>query len=112
MQSLKFKGGTWQMKRIGVLAGLVLLTVVLSLVSVLGDSRTVTAQFTGSKLCSVIVGGDWRDTFSVPSGWTRNTCRIFRNSVGAYDYQLGCAFSNGFSWGSGGGGTPSQNCGW
>ena len=45
------------MKRIGVLAGLVLLTVVLSLVSVFGDSRTVTAQSTGPKLCSVVVPG-------------------------------------------------------
>jgi len=100
------------MKRIGVLAGLVLLTVVLSLVSVFGDSRTVTAQSTGPKLCSVVVPGNWRDTFSVPLGWNSGTCLNFRNSVKATEYQLGCAFSNGFSWGSFGGGTPNPNCGW
>jgi hypothetical protein len=100
------------MRKIGIIVGLVLLAVVFSLSSVLVDSRTAIAQTTTSKLCSVVVGGNWRDTFSVPSGWNAGTCLNFKNAVRANDYQLACAFNNSFSWGAVNGGTPNPNCGW
>ncbi len=101
------------MKRARVLLGMVLLTVVLSLVIVSGNLKTATAQTAGSKFCSVVVSGNWRDTTWVPSGWNAGDCRNFRIAVGAETYQLGCIFSSGgVSFGASNGGTPRLNCGW
>ena len=100
------------MKKVGVLIGLVLLVVVLSLMHVLVDSRTATAQQSGYKLCSVVDSGNWRDSFRVSSGWSDGTCRDFMISTKATSYQLGCIFDDDFSWGEGGLSRPRPNCGW
>lgn len=104
--------GNLTMKKVGVLIGLVLLVVVLSLMHVLVDSRTATAQQSGYKLCSVVDSGNWRDSFRVSSGWSAGTCRDFMISTKATSYQLGCIFDDDFSWGEGGLSRPRPNCGW
>ena len=101
------------MKRARVLVGMVLLTVVLSVMIVLGNLGAATAQTSPRyKICSVIVDGNWRDTIWIPQGWGSSTCRSFRDSVGADTFQLGCLLANSFSWGSTNGGIPRNNCGW
>ena len=68
--------------------------------------------FTGQKICSVITGGNWRDTLFVPSTWTAATCNQFRIDSGSAIYVLGCIFANSYSIGGAGGGIPPSNCGW
>ncbi|MBE9001405.1 hypothetical protein IQ274_25125 [Nostoc sp. LEGE 12447] len=115
------------MKKIGVFVGLILLTVVLSLAGILGDLRTAIGQDDpsspigpGTKLCSAVVSGNWRDTISVPATWNPQTCATFAAKIGAQTYQLGCVFGDSFSWASSRppeGQTkpyisPEPNCGW
>lgn len=73
-----------------------------------------TQALTGThKLCSVIVGGNWRDTILVGDSWTASTCNNFRASIGATSYSLGCVTTSGYSnWGLTNGGLPAPNCGW
>jgi len=70
-----------------------------------------------SKVCSVYVPNDWRDTILMNdnNNWTQ--CNNFKMSVGAPNLQLGCLDDSGihFGWpGTPGGppGLPYPNCGW
>jgi hypothetical protein len=49
------------------------------------------------RICSVLVGNDWRDTIIVPtaSNWTRATCKSLCVTLGATQVQAGC-LSGGF----------------
>jgi hypothetical protein len=126
--TLEFRG-MWQMKKIGVFVGLILLTVVLSLTGILGDLRTAIGQSpptppvgSGIKLCSVVTPNSWRDSISVPASWTFINCADYARLVGAKTYELGCVFgdrvslpptnrsavpqpTNAYP-------TPDPNCGW
>ena len=67
------------------------------------------------KLCSAVVGGNWRDTLPVPNTWTWRDCESYAEAVGATQFQLGCVFSRGapkFSFGDAEGFPPERNCGW
>lgn len=66
----------------------------------------------GTKICSVVVSGNWRDTLAVPPSWTHQDCNKFRQQTGAASYQIGCLLTHGVSWGPPGGAQPSPNCGW
>ena len=78
----------------------------------------------GTKMCSVVLAGEWRDTIPVPQGWTVQDCYNFARALTAQYYQLACVFDGGpgFSFGSNGraaanlavqrGGVPEPNCGW
>ena len=55
----------------------------------------------------------WRDTFSVPPGWTASKCSTFANQVNANKWQIGCFSNAGYTFGSPMGGLPTDNnCGW
>ncbi len=64
------------------------------------------------KACSVVVGGNWRDTMPVPQGWTEATCKDYMRITGANNYTLMCFFNNSVSIGTSSGGIPNPNCGW
>jgi hypothetical protein len=64
------------------------------------------------KLCSVVVGGDWRDSIVVDDTWRAPACASWAQSVGAPTWQLGCLHDNAFSWGTANGGQPNPNCNW
>jgi hypothetical protein len=68
----------------------------------------------GSKFCSVVVPGDWRDTINVPQAWTVEDCDEFRVAMGARSLQIGCIFGRGRSAFSvaEAGYLPRPNCGW
>ncbi|HLP91668.1 MAG TPA: hypothetical protein VK184_24165 [Nostocaceae cyanobacterium] len=100
------------MKKIGLILGVFVLVIALSFLKTFTGSDSAFAQTRGTKLCGVVVRGDWHDSVSVPSGWNSGTCLNFKNSIGGTEYRLGCAFNRSFSWGSPGGGTPRPNCGW
>jgi len=70
---------------------------------------------TPAKLCSAVhhLSFNWRDTVMVPDNWKAPTCQNLANSLGATQYQLGCANSGSFSWGNRQGSLPADNqCGW
>ena len=98
--------------KFGLIVGMVSLAVILSFLTIFNGSDFALAQASRTKLCSVVVPDNWRDTISVPSGWNSGTCQSYARSVGATFYQLGCGFSNSFSLGAENGGTPNPNCGW
>ena len=100
------------MKKIKLIARVALLILAVTFVTILNNSGGAVAQNVGAKLCSAVVPGNFRDTISVPSGWSAGTCQQYKSSVGAEVYQLGCTFNNSFSWGRFSGGTPNPNCGW
>jgi hypothetical protein len=68
--------------------------------------------FTSQKVCSPVVGNQWRDTVIVPATWTKETCNNYRGQLGASAYNLACIFENSYSFGDNNGGIPSPNCGW
>jgi hypothetical protein len=79
------------------------------------DEQTgqTTQALTGAhKICSAITPENWRDTIEVEDAWSMSTCRNWAGSIGAPQWQVGCVFDNGFSWGGTNGGAPSFNCGW
>lgn len=72
-----------------------------------------TQALTGThKVCSAVVPGNFRDSIEVDNGWSAFTCLGWVQSVGGTAWQLGCLFTNGFSWGASNGGIPGPNCGW
>jgi hypothetical protein len=77
-----------------------------------GDIKATNITFTSQKVCSVIMPANWRDTIIVPATWSKKECDKFRANTGASTYQLACIFENDISWGAGGEGVPSRNCGW
>lgn len=68
----------------------------------------------GTKFCSIVVPGDWRDTINVPQAWTVEDCDEFRVAMGAQILQIGCIFGRGRSAFSvaEAGYLPRPNCGW
>jgi hypothetical protein len=67
------------------------------------------------KFCSGVhaMSVRWRDTIIVPNDWKAATCQNFAHSLGANQYQLGCANPSSFSWGDRDGSSPPDNkCGW
>ena len=83
-----------------------------------------TTPLRGSKMCSVVLSGEWRDTIPVPQSWTSRDCHNFAQALTAQNYQLACVFDGGpgFSFGPAAriqadpnrsiAGLPSPNCGW
>lgn len=66
-----------------------------------------------TKLCSAVSPGNWRDTITVPSTWTRANCGSYAAGVGATSWQVACIESTSVTWGADGGGMPAYNtCGW
>ncbi len=76
------------------------------------SSEPVMAQTATMKVCSVLTAGQWRDSVTVPSGWTKPTCVRYQNAVRASEYQLGCLQNDSYNFGTFGGGLPAPNCGW
>lgn len=76
--------------------------------------QAVQALTGNHKVCSAIVPDKFRDSIEVDDGWSSTTCFGWAQGVtaGTGTWQMGCLFTNGFSWGGGGGGIPSPNCGW
>jgi hypothetical protein len=67
-----------------------------------------------TKLCSVYVPGDWRDTIPVPGTWRWRDCSDYAAAVGATHIHLMCVHTRGnpkISIG-GPGDLPEPNCGW
>lgn len=67
-----------------------------------------------TKLCSIYVPDNWRDTFPVPASWTWRDCRDFATAVGATHVHLVCVHARGnqkFAIG-GPGDPPEPDCGW
>jgi hypothetical protein len=78
-----------------------------------GRVGETTQALTGvHKICSGVDDGNFRDSIEVDDGWSTTTCLGWARSIGGGDWQMGCLFSNGFSWGATNGGIPSPNCGW
>ena len=78
-------------------------------------SETSQALTGTHKVCSGIIPDKYRDSIEVDDGWSATTCLGWVTSIhggAAGTWQLGCLFTNGFSWGAAGGGLPSPNCGW
>jgi hypothetical protein len=80
-----------------------------------------TQAITGTtKVCSCVVGDEFRDTLPVPSGWVASRCRTHCELfVGAAQSQLGCFFGSGtpFTFGAAVNiptvpTAPATNCGW
>ena len=67
---------------------------------------------TGTKVCSVFIPSNWRDSVNVGASFTKESCRQYMITVGANQWQLGCLYSNGIGFGPPNGGVPAQNCGW
>ena len=65
-----------------------------------GDIKATNITFTSQKVCSPVVGNQWRDTIIVPATWTKETCNNYRAKVGASAYNLACIFENSYSFGS------------
>lgn len=79
-----------------------------------GSMTASNINYTSQKLCSGVSAGEFRTGIIVPNTWTSATCSgwIIGQHI-ANDYQLGCVTTTGVSYGSLGGGTPSDNsCGW
>jgi hypothetical protein len=78
-------------------------------------SETTQALTGTHKVCSGIIPDKYRDSIEVDDGWSATTCLGWVTSIhggASGTWQLGCVFTNGFSWGAQGGGLPSPNCGW
>lgn len=71
-----------------------------------------TGDASGTKVCSVFVPSNWRDSVNVGAGFTRQACIDYMRVVGANNFQLGCLYTNGIGFGLPNGGLPAQNCGW
>jgi hypothetical protein len=67
-----------------------------------------------TKMCSVYVPDNWRDTFPVPRTWRWSDCRDFAQAVGATHIHLVCIFAEGDPKTSigGPGDLPEPDCGW
>ena len=77
------------------------------------DTGQTTQALSGThKLCSAITPNNWRDTIEVEDAWAKSTCQSWASSIAAPQWQVGCVFDSGFSWGGVNGGTPGVNCGW
>jgi len=70
------------------------------------------AGATGTKICSVFIPSNWRDSVNVGASFTKASCRAYMVTVGANQWQLGCLYSDGIGFGHPNGGVPAQNCGW
>jgi len=77
---------------------------------VIGNNAKAGADAT--KICSVFVPNNWRDSVNVGTAFTKQSCRQYMITVGAHQWQLACLYSNGIAFGSPNGADPAQNCGW
>ena len=101
------------MKKIKLIAAVVLLVIGLSFAKIVADTSPAVAQSWRVKVCSAIVPGNWRDSTIAPNYWSISTCYDWVRSVGGTNTQLGCFFDNSYFWsGSNPGRPPSPNCGW
>jgi hypothetical protein len=66
--------------------------------------------FTNGQVCSVYVGGAFRDSITVPDGFSIAACRDFQVKAGCFHYQLGCATPTGIAFSSEDAG--AWGCGW
>lgn len=66
----------------------------------------------GTKICSVFIPSNWRDSVNVGASFTKASCKEYMITVGANQWQLGCLYSNGIGFGHPNGGVPAVNCGW
>ena len=69
----------------------------------------------GTRYCSVVTAGNWRDTFPVPDTWTVRDCRELAARMGATTGEAVCLFRSGrpkFSLGGPDGSPPEPDCGW
>ena len=70
------------------------------------------------KLCSGFYPNAWRDALVVPNTWASSTCRLYAQSVGATQWQLGCIGQNEIHCAAAQGisdtgpAIPNPNCGW
>jgi hypothetical protein len=72
-------------------------------------------QFSAQKVCRIGDGGNWRDTFTVPSLWTIASCKNLRIALGdGNNFSLGCIFSDGSASQAqlNAEVPPLPNCGW
>src|ERR1044071_9264807 len=70
-----------------------------------GHAAQVTQSLTGNhKVCSAVDPSNFRDSIEVDDGWSTTTCLGWTHAVGASEWQMGCLFNNGFSWGNMNGG--------
>jgi hypothetical protein len=65
--------------------------------------------YTNGQVCSVYTGG-FRDTFTVPDGFSITGCEQLKGQLGAVYYQLGCASPTGIAFSPQG--ATTWGCGW
>lgn len=87
--------------------------------AVTGVARVGALHAEATKICSAIVGGEWRTDIHVPDTWTSADCGAFAAQVGASSHTLGCLFRSAVGPGAGrkyvsssSDAVPSPNCGW
>ncbi|WNZ25571.1 hypothetical protein HJG54_23810 [Leptolyngbya sp. NK1-12] len=85
------------MKKIKLIAVVVLLVVGLSFAKVVTDTSPAVAQSWRVKVCSAVVPGNWRDSTMAPDDWYIDDCYGWAQSVGGTETQLGCFFDDGYS---------------
>ena len=65
------------------------------------------------KVCSGVVGNQFRDSIVVPANWTGTLCQSWATSIGTTQFQLGCLNTpfSGYFWCTAGA-TSCAPCGW
>ena len=81
------------------------------------EARDPTPITGTSKVCSVYVPGNWRDTILMNNNTSWTQCEAFGAAVGATTIQLGCLTDSGINLGGPSAwwsppGAPWPNCGW
>ena len=66
--------------------------------------------YTNGQVCSVYAAGSFRDSITVPDGFSIAACQDFQQKAGGYEYQLGCASASGISFSSPH--ASAWGCGW
>jgi hypothetical protein len=76
-------------------------------------TKELIAGFDSVKVCSVYQPNMWRDNTLVPMKWKAETCKNFGQTVGGWNYQLGCMYEDTLLLGKENSGQgPTPNCGW
>ena len=65
-----------------------------------------------TKVCSVWIAGNWRDTIVMNQNSSWTACNNFRATVIATSFAVGCLNDGGIWFGPSGGADPVPNCGW
>jgi hypothetical protein len=75
-------------------------------------SKEIITGFRSTKVCSIYQPDLWRDNMLVPIGWKAETCKNVGQTVGAWNYQLGCIYEDTLLLGKPNSGVgPTPNCG-